>query len=182
MTIKSIAVGVAKLLQADDMETVLSSNGKPENNPDVKTLIACINAAVADVAADGFAACKTETLDAEGGIIPLSAFARTPATVRRVTDGGGTVAFSYDDFGVAVPHDGKFTVRYTVNPEEAKLSSQAEVGALCDFEMLVYMSARNYCFATGRTDEAAVWDQLYEAHTARKRISRRASLPKRSWR
>ena len=194
MTVRNIAISVARLLQADDIEELLCSpelgeDGEPdeaaataENDEDVKLLVACINAATNDVAADGFPICATETLEAVGGVVPLSAFSRVPSTVRRVADRAGAVTFGLDSGGVTVPHDGAYEITYTVEPDEAGLDDELELGAMCDRSMLEYMSARNYCFVTGRTDEASVWDQMYEAHTARKRLTRRARLPERVWR
>ncbi|MDE7464382.1 MAG: hypothetical protein K2M48_05065 [Clostridiales bacterium] len=196
MTVRNIAISVARLLQADDIEELLNvpdvgDDGESdeiaaataaENDEDVKLLVACINAAVNDIAADGFPICVNETLAASCCVVPISAFSRSPSTVRRVADRAGVVTFGFDSNGVAVPHDGAYEIMYTVEPDEAGLDDELELGAMCDRSMLTYMSARNYCLVTGRTDEASVWDQMYEAHTARKRLTRRARLPERVWR
>ena len=55
------------------------------------------------------------------------------------------------------------------------------VGAGADAEMLTYLAARNFCLITGRTDEASVWDQRYNAEAENKRLRRRATLPRRAW-
>ncbi|MCH5162490.1 MAG: hypothetical protein J1G38_03255 [Clostridiales bacterium] len=183
MTVRNIAVSVARLLQADDIEELLTGeNEGAEGDEDVKLLTACINTAAADIAADGFPICLEETHEAKGGVIPLSEFSRRPSTVRSVEDRTGSVVFELTSDAVKTPHDGEFAVTFTVEPEEKGLDDGIELGTMCDRSMLTYISARNYCLVTGRTDEASVWDQMYEAHTQRKRLTRRAKLPRRAWR
>ncbi len=182
MTVRSIAVSVARLLQADDIEELLVSGGATAaTDADVKLLVACINAAACDIAADGFPVTLSERVEAAGGVIQFSALARTPSTVRKIADPSGAVSFELSKTEILVPRDGVFEITYTVEPESAELDAHVEMGAMCDRSMLAYMSARNYCLVSGRSDEASVWDQMYEAHTARKRLSRRARLPERAW-
>lgn len=189
MTVRNIAVSVARLLQADDIESILTQTDEDgelssaaADDEDVKLLVACINSATCDIAADGFPICVTETHEARGGAIALSEFTRTPSTVRKICDKTGTVTFEQAKTEIIVPRDGVYDITFTVEPENAELDANLEMGAMCDRSMLAYMSARNYCLVTGRTDEATVWDQMYEAHTARKRLTRRARLPRRVWR
>lgn len=193
MTVKNIAISVARLLQADDIEEMLSSyapadadaddaeNADVLNDEDVKLLVTCVNTAAANIAADGFPITLKERFASSDGRIALSSFTRPPSTVRRVEDGTGTVPFELDSSYISVPRDGEYDITYTVEPVEAKLDDDIELGALCDRSMLTYLAARNYCLVTGRTDEASVWDQMYDVHTSRKRLSRRARLPHRIW-
>lgn len=186
MTVRNIAVSVARLLQADDIEEMLLRADDGEDAPatqdtDVSLLVACVNSALRDIAADGFPITRTERARADGGVIPLSALSRAPSSVRRIAGACGEVTFEPTDIGIEVPQDGEYAVTYTAEPTDAGLDDEAELGALCDRSMLAYMTARNYCLIAGRSDEASVWDQMYDAHAARKRLTRRARLPKRKW-
>ena len=189
MTVRNIAISVARLLQADDIEEMLAAEASEDDDAeaviddaDVKLLVACINTAAADVAADGFPITLCERCEASGGVIPLHSLSRLASGVRKVEDVNGIVAFECTQDAIKVPHDGEYDITFTVEPTEAGLDDEVELGAMCDRSMLTYTAARNYCLVTGRTDEASVWDQMYEAHTARKRLGRRARLPRRAWR
>ncbi len=184
MVLKNIVRAAAELLTADDVVAIL--DGEPDtaiDDDEVKIFMKAANTAVSNAATDGFPIVKTETLVSSGRVIALDAFSRAPDTVREVgTATGRKVAFAFDSRGVSVPEDGEYIVTYTAEPLEAKLEDEAETGAGCNFYMLAFLTARNYCLMTGRSDEAQVWDQLYDSALVKKRIARRASLPPRAWR
>lgn len=184
MTVKEIALGVAALLQADDIEEQLlqdEGEGEPSDDPDVKLLLTCVNSAIAGLAADGFPLVFSQAAVAADGLIPYSALTRKPSLVKSVKRGDRFVTFGLTADGITVPFDGCFCVEYAVEPAEAGADDEAEVGEMCDRSMAVYLAARNYCLATGRTDEAQIWDQTYDAQSAYKRLARRAKLPARAW-
>lgn len=183
MTVKNIALAAAELLTADDVVTALK--GDPDAaaaDDEVKIFVKAVNTAAYNAANDGFPIVKTETARAIDGKIALDAFTRTPSLVQRVETGGRCVSFGFDARGISVPGDGEYSVTFTVEPESAELSAHVETGAGCDFAVLAFLTARNYCLMTGRTDEAQVWDQMYDAALVKKRIARRAVLPERVWR
>ena len=183
MTVKNIARAAAELLTAADVVATL--NGDPDvaaADDEVKIFVKAVNTAAVNAAYDGFPIVKTETVRASGGKIAFDAFTRTPSSVGLVEAGGRCVSFGFDSRGISVPDDGEYTVTFTVEPESAELLSHVETGAGCDFSVLAFLTARNYCLMTGRTDEAQVWDQMYDSALMRKRLSRRASLPVRVWR
>ena len=181
MTVREIALFTASVLQADDIETALADTENPaEGDADVRALVKCVNLAAAELVSD-FPVLKTLEVDCADGVIPLDAFAGAVASVREVKCGDGFVRFAFDSRGVRVAQNGKLTVVYTVVPTDAEIDDELAVGAGVDREMLTYLSARNYCLVTGRTDEASVWDQRYNAEAENKRLRRRARLPSRRW-
>ena len=60
------------------------------------------------------------------------------------------------------------------------VADEVELGAFAT-GLIEYLAARDYCLITGRTDEASVWDQRYNAEAENKRIRRRAVMPRRAW-
>lgn len=183
MTVKEIALSAAAILQADDIEALLadeSEDATPTDDADVRTLIKCVNLAAAETSSD-FPVLKSVTVECDDGIIPLSVFDGVVTTVREVRRGKHRVAFSFDSRGVAVPMKGTYTVVYTVAPTCGDPDDELIVGAGVDSETLTYLAARNYCLVTGRSDEASIWDQRYNAEAENKRLRRRANIPVRDW-
>lgn len=186
MTVKQIASAAAALLQADDITAALDAATPDDGteatmptDPDTLTLIKCVELAAAELAADGFPLVFEETLAAANGIIPLAVFTRAPITVKSVKKGGSATAFSVDSRGVSVGGDGEYTVRYHASPETRALDEQADVSALCDISLVAYLASRDFCLITGRTDEASIWDQRYNAEAEKRRLARRSVLPPR---
>lgn len=192
MTVKQIASAAATLLQADDIEAALDaampttggSGTTPATvnltDPDALSLVACVNLAAAELAADGFPLVIAETLTATGGIIPLSEFSREPIAVKSVKSKGRALPFSADSRGVSVGADGDYAVCYHAAPITRALNEQADVGAMCDVSLVAYAVARNFCLMTGRYDEASIWDQRYAAEAEKRRLARRGKLPPRA--
>lgn len=185
MTVRQIALSAAAILQADEMEAVLAASGdgdEPDiiDDADVLTLIKCVNLAAAELAAD-MPVLRTVTVRAEGGVIAPDCFDGTVASIKSVTHNGYTVPFAFTSRGVGVSGDGEYVVTYVKEYEDAAVDSEIELGAGADSRTLGYLTARNYCLVTGRTDEAAIWDQRYNAEAEKKRMARRARLPKRTW-
>lgn len=180
MTVKDIALSAAALLQADDIEALLRGDSAAAD-PDVKTLVKSVNAAAA-AAAEYFPVCITETPSAEDGVIPFSAFTRRPSAVMGVKRGRSYVSFVLTPDGIAVRRDGSYSVTYSVEPKEAGIDDEVETAETVGIAMMAFLTARNYCLITGRSDEASVWDQMYEAQAAARRLTRRAKLPARVWR
>lgn len=207
MTVREIAAAAAVLLQADDVYAALTETTNtgvadataPDNeqgadgaatagggdtidtDADVRMLVKCVNMATAELCADGFPLCVTDALAATDGFIPISAFTREPSAVREVVKDGARVPFSVDSRGVRVSGVGTYKVTYAAVPKDAGLDETAETGALCDRNIAAYLTARNYCLITGRTDEASVWDQRYNAEAEKRRLTRRAALKGRKW-
>ena len=182
MTVKQIAIETAELLQADDIAELLSATAGADaaDDADVKTLVRCVCLAAAELNAD-FPVISTITATAEGGFIPLSAFGGTVSAVIKAERNGRPVRFTLDTRGVGVPADGEYTLTFTLAPSASGLDDELSVGAGVDAHTAVYLAARNYCLVTGRADDAAVWDQLYNADAATRRLRRRAVLPKRTF-
>lgn len=186
MTVKDIAIVAASILQADDVLEFLEQYGAneqdepPKPESDVKTLVACVNLALAESAADT-PVLHTATAVARNGYIALDdeVFDGELASVRAVTFGGKNVRFKFDSRGINVDRDGEYGVVYTVVQPDKGLTDEPEVGAGLDKTVLAYLSARDYCLVTGRTDEASVWDQRYNAELEKHRLLRRARLPRR---
>lgn len=179
MTVRQIALSAAAILQADDIEEALQAEGESDD-ADVKTLIKCVNLAAAEVYSD-CPILHTVTARAVGGYIPLEAFDGVVSSVKRVTRGGYDAPFFLCSPGVKVDGDGEYTVTYVKEYADVQIDSELELGAGADSQTLGYLTARNYCLITGRTDEAAIWDQRYNAEAEKKRMARRARLPKRAW-
>ncbi len=176
MTAREVIDVAVALLRADDIEQILSEPD-PSANAEVKSLAHCVTLAVAETCGDGFPIVKSERLVSSGGVIPLSVFSAVPASIEEVRSGGRTVSFRVDGMGVYVNGDGEYVVKYSVEPPACGLADTIECGALVDKYMLAYLTARNYCLVTGRTDDAAIWDQRYCAEAEKKRLGRRAKLP-----
>ncbi|MBD5131953.1 MAG: hypothetical protein HDT28_05110 [Clostridiales bacterium] len=178
MTIKDIAKCAAAILQADDIADELDSDEIADLEADAKTLVKCVNLAIAETRVD-FPVVHTAVVCAVGGFIPLDAFEGVISAVKKVERGGKPVSFTIDTRGIAVPSDGAYSIAYIIAPSDRNVDDEAEVGATLDCNILGYLAARNYCLITGRTDEAAIWDQRYNAEAECRRITRRAVLPKR---
>lgn len=184
MTVKSIALAAAAILQADDIESAIqeySTSDGDELDADAKTMVKCVNLAVAECNAD-FPVLHTARVTASGGVIPIGATGDEISTVRAVIKNGRHVRFSFDTRGILVEQDGEYTVTYTTVPHDQNLDDEVVCGTGADEPTLCYLAARNYCLVTGRNDEAAVWDQRYNAEAEKLRLLRRAYLPKRAWR
>ncbi|MCH5164801.1 MAG: hypothetical protein J1G01_00165 [Clostridiales bacterium] len=181
MTVREIAVSAAVLLQADDIEDLLCDSETPEiTDADVKALIECVHLAAAELAGH-FPILKTVTAECDDRFIPLDVFDGGIATVKEVKKNGDITRFGFDSRGVRVIGRGSYEVTYTSPYAPVELDEDVQVGAGVDREMLTYLTVRNYCLITGRTDEAGIWDQRYNDEAESKRIERRASLPKRRW-
>ena len=185
MTVKDIALSATTVLQADDIAELISAetiDGQSAEivDADVKTLVKCVNLAVAELGYD-LPVVNTKTVRATGGYIPLDEFDGTVSTVREVRRYGRAVRFSLSTKGVKVGCDGEYAVDYTVAPCESNLDDEVALGVGADPDVLCYLTARNYCLVTGRNDEASIWDQRYNAEAEKRRISRRAVLPRRAW-
>lgn len=185
MTVRQIALSAAAILQADDIETALAVSDEQEDagvidDADVLTLIKCVNLAAAELAAD-MPVLHTVSARAENGVIAPNSFDGTVTAIKSVTHGGHNVPFTFTSRGVGVRRDGEYVVTYVKQYEDAAVDSEIELGAGADSQTLGYLTARNYCLVTGRTDEAAIWDQRYNAEAEKKRMARRSRLPKRSW-
>ena len=178
MTLRDIAKSAAAVLQADDIEYALD---RGETGDDVRVIAKCVNMAVAEMSGDGFPLCERQVLTARDGVIPLSSFSRAPTGVRETTADGKRVAFTVDSLGVHVPRDGEYCVTYCFAFKDSELDDKAELGALCDKYVATYLTARNYCLITGRTDEASIWDQRYNAEAEKLRLTRRARIQGRKW-
>ena len=182
MTLKDIAVTAAVILQADDIEYVLTEGDKSElsSDSDAKCMLLSANLAVKEACADGFPILREITVTAENKRIPLSEVPSADA-VKSVMLGGKRCSFSVDSLGVSVPKDGVYTVIYAETPRDFEPDDEVTLGAFADRSMLAYLTARDYCLMTGRTDEAAIWDQRYVSESEKKRLGRRAHLPGRAW-
>ena len=185
MTVRQIALSAAAILQADDIEDAIAEIDEDDetavaDDPDVLTLIKCVNLAAAELAAD-MPVLHTVTARAENGVIALGCFDGTVTAVKSVTHNGYCVPFTFTSRGVGVGCDGEYEVTYVKEYEDGMVNSEIELGAGADSQTLGYLTVRNYCLVTGRTDEAAIWDQRYNAEAEKKRIARRARLPKRAW-
>ena len=176
MTVRQIALSAAAILQADDIAAILSGEADGENaqaseitDGDALTLIKCVNLAAAEAAGD-FPVLSVVKAESRNGVIPLAAIGDVSA-----------VRFTFDGRGVKTPFDGTFEVTFAPQYKDAGADDDIPVGAGADKEMLAYLTARNFCLVTGRTDEASVWDQRYNAEAENKRIRRRAAMPRRAW-
>lgn len=184
MTVKEIALSAAAVLQADDIAEAIkaysSSEADTELDSDAETLIKCVNLAAAEIS-DDFPTLVSVTAVAENGIIPLSALDDV-SCVKSVTDKrGGVTAFRVDSLGVKVARDGAYTVTYTQTPREHNLDDEVVLGVGIDANTAAYLAARDYCLITGRADDAAVWDQMYNNAAENRRLRRRATLPRRKF-
>lgn len=183
MTVRDIAMSAASILQADDIAEALGGSDGTEVSSldaDAQTLIKCVNLAKNEISNE-FPVIVTTEADAINGLIPMSALDNA-SCVKGVTDmHGGTIAFTADSRGIKVSHDGRYTVAYARLPYDAEIDEQVIFGSGIDADTAAYLTARYYCIITGRTDEAAVWDQLYNNAAESKRICRRAAIPRRKF-
>ncbi len=185
MTAREIALSAATLLQADDMEESIAAAEKDSAvaalDADVRTLFKCIELAAGEMIGDGFPVLFKVTATAVGGHITIDD--PSAASVVRVEKDGTPVHFTVDGGGVNVRDGGEYTVTYSrMRGDVATVDAEIKLGAGADADMMTYLSTRNYCLVTGRTDEASVWDQRYVAESEKRRIKRRARLPRRPWR
>ncbi|MDE6401746.1 MAG: hypothetical protein K2L54_03945, partial [Clostridiales bacterium] len=160
MTVRQIALSAAAILQADDIQAVLTESVDASaeiTDPDALALIKCVNLAVAEAISD-FPVTESTEAQSRDGIIPFGELGAA-SSVREVRRDGKPVRFSIDDRGVKTQCDGVHTVVLTRPFEEAGADDEICVGFGADGEMLAYLTARNFCRVPGRTDEAGVWDQ-----------------------
>lgn len=174
------------LLQADDIEETIKSAIMNANvtalEADSRTLIRCIDLALSEIGGDGFPfVCEVEKTS-ENGVIDLPELGNA-LTVLRVARNGVPVTFETRNSKIYVKTDGTYKISYSrVHADITSLDGVMNVGAFVSTELVAYLAARNYCLVTGRTDEASVWDQMYSAEAQKRRLSRRARLPRRAWR
>lgn len=184
MTVKEIAHDAAELLQEDDMLYYLGNSyeGLPSEDdfPEIFTLIRCVRSALAE-AYNEFPVLKSKTVAAKGRRILFSALSNKACVVRRAERDGRAIAFSTDTDGIRVPFDGEYTVYYSEAYAEGEVTSEVALSAWAGKELLAYLSARNYCLVTGRTDAASIWDQMYLQELHAKRILKRAHMPARKF-
>ncbi|MCH5158926.1 MAG: hypothetical protein J1F33_07010 [Clostridiales bacterium] len=182
MTLKDIAVAAAVILQADDIEYALTEeNGEYEKDGDVKCMLTSASLAVKEACADGFPVLREVEAVAENKRIPLSAVEGADS-IKSVVRNNRRCSFYVDNRGITVPRDGRYTVVYSVAPRDLEPDDEVTIGVFGDKSMLAYLTARDYCLMTGRTDEAAIWDQRYVAESEKRRLKVRAYLPAREWR
>lgn len=181
MTLKDIAVAAAVILQADDIEYALTEGSEAETDSDVKCMLTAANLAVKEACADGFPVLREVEAVAENKRIPLSAVEGADS-IKSVMRSNKRCSFYADNRGISVPRDGRYTVVYSVAPKDLSPDDEVTVGVFGDKSMLAYLTARDYCLMTGRTDEAAIWDQRYVSESEKRRLKVRAYLPAREWR
>ncbi|MCH5350880.1 MAG: hypothetical protein J1F39_02800 [Clostridiales bacterium] len=183
MTLKDIAVAAAVILQADDIEYALTEGDKTdfEKDGDLKCMLCSANLAVKEACADGFPILREVEAVAENKRIPLSAVPNADS-IKSVVRSNKRCSFCVDNRGISVPRDGRYTVVYSEAPRDLSADDEVTVGVFGDKSMLAYLTARDYCLMTGRTDEAAIWDQRYVAESEKRRLKVRAYLPAREWR
>lgn len=183
MTVYDIILSAAELVVSDDVVTVLKGDiDVAKDDDEVKIFITAANTAIANATVDGFPIVRAADVKAVGGIIDVSEFEVVPSGIIGVFKGSSYVSFAYDSRGITVEDDGDYTVVYSTSPLRYELNDVIEIGAGCDLSMLAFLTARNYCVMTGRADDAAVWEQLYETAVCKKRLARRCKLPMRVWR
>ncbi|MCX4312640.1 MAG: hypothetical protein OSJ83_02100 [Clostridia bacterium] len=190
MTVREIACAAAAILQADDIAELIERQTESEDtdgnsvdastDPDVKTLVKCVNLAVAELNRE-LPVVQVATMRADGGSVPPSAFPDGLSAVRAVKRGKAPVSFGLSNLGITVAADGEYTVEYTLAHRDGKLDDDIAVGVGADADVVCYLAARNYCLVTGRNDEASVWDQRYNAELEKRKLARRARLPRRVW-
>ena len=183
MTVRQAAVAAARILQADDAEALLADGEKTDEeimlDEDVKALATAVNLAAAEMSGDGFPIVRRVDAESVGGRIPLAGLPDLVG-VTAVERGGLPVRFAVGKTDIEVADDGGHTVVYTAVTAEKALSDDVELGAFAA-GLIEYLAARDYCLITGRTDEASIWDQRYVAESEKRRLSRRARLPRRRW-
>ena len=179
MTVRDIIKSAAMLLLEEDVLNIVgdvSDDGLGDR--DTCIMVKCVNTAAAETRAD-FPVLSETDAETDNGIIPQNAFSPNAVAVFRVEKNGAPVRFRFDSRGVHVPGNGRYTVTYSPEYKDAALDDRLALGAGMDAESLAYLTARNYCLVTGRTDEASVWDQRYNAEAEKKRLARRTVLPVR---
>ena len=183
MTLKEIAVAAAVILQADDIEYALTEKTAEEYtaDSDVKCMLLAANLAVKEACADGFPILRETVAVAEDKRIPLSAVSGADS-IKSVVRDNKRCSFTVDTRGISVPKNGTYTVVYAEAPRDLGPDDEVTIGVFGDKTMLAYLTARDYALMTGRTDEAAVWDQRYVSESEKKRLKVRAYLPAREWR
>lgn len=181
MTVREIATSAAEILQADDLLSALESGEDSAlEDTDVKTLLKCVWLAVSEAAVD-FPLLSTVDANSIGGRIAFVG-SEPFIYIKSVERNGRAVPFTADGACVSVRCDGVYQVTYAVRPQDCAVDEAVTLGADADRDMIAYLCARNYCLATGRYDEAGVWDQRYCGEAERRRIRRRATMPAREWR
>lgn len=184
INVKDCAALTAKLLQDDELAALIESYSDTDtaaaSDSDVKTVLTAVSLAASEISGDGFPALVTEKITATNGILGFGT--RKVEFVLSVEKDGRRVRYSVADGGLKVAEDGEYTVSYAVETNEAALGETIRLGEFCNTSMAAYLAARNVCLITGRTDEAAIWDQRYNAEAEKKRLRRLAHIAERRWR
>lgn len=186
MTARQIALFATVLLQADDIEESIkasAANASPDDlDPDARTLIKCMDLALSEIRNDGFPIIYTVERKSVNGTIEMPEL-ENALTVLKVELDGKPTRFEVGDSQIFVGVDGTYKVSYSRRHSGiSSIDASVMLGTFVTRETVAYLTARNYCLITGRTDEASVWDQLYSAEALKRRIARRARLPRRAWR
>lgn len=145
----------------------------------IQRLESAVESAISELARE-FPTYKKMTGVATNGIIPYPATTRI-AFIRSVSQGGKSVAFTYDSLGIHVERDGTYDIVYSPQADGWEAYDDITVNRFVGIDMMVQLAARNYCILCGRLDEADIFDNRYEQYAETLRLKRRAHLPPRAF-
>lgn len=137
--------------------------GNSENaKADTENLLRAFNLVENELALDYLPLFAEEELNTQTGAIEYSAFSRSAVRILKITDvWGNELEFKlFPDY--VKTQCGKVRVTYTYTPKEKTFADESEFHALVSVRLFAYGIASEFCLASGRFEEAAIWDKKYK--------------------
>lgn len=102
-------------------------------------------------------------------------------TVSSVTADGKAVPYTVNNNGIQTEGPGTYEIVYSPEIFDLDINDAVDVAPEVGFVMLMNLVARNYCMLSGRTEEAALYDSLYNEYMENVRLRRKAQLKARKF-
>lgn len=162
MTVKEVVLLAATELGiADDVQAYIESeSGAGER--ETKLLVECFNIVENELALDYLPLYAEEELCTETGAILFSQLGDSAVRILRVEDEWGN-GLKFSLFPVYLKtQPGKVKVTYTYTPKRKELNGSSDFVLQASPRLLAHGIAAEYSLATGRFEEAAIWDKKYK--------------------
>ena len=162
MKVLDIILAAATELGIADEVNDYVSGGSENAKADTENLLRAFNLVENELALDYLPLRAEEEVETTTGAIEYSAFSRSVVRILQITDTwGNELEFKlFPDY--VKTQCGKVRVCYTYTPTEKTFTDESEFHALVSVRLFAYGIASEFCLASGRFEEAAIWDKKYK--------------------
>ena len=181
MKVLDIIVAAATELGIADEVNEYLLGGSENAKADAENLLRCFQLVENELALDYLPLHAEEEITSATGAIGFEVFSRPLVRVLKVTNTQGQEL----DFKLFPNYlktqSGKVCVTYTYTPNAKSYTDESDFKALVSIRLFAYGIAQEFCLASGRFEEAKVWESkykqaiagVYRANPAKKIRSRR---------